>query len=231
VLELAYRADSNSAAREGLWVRVPPAVPGASTIECLASPPDPAHCLGVADLHATYPYLLGLYLGDGMLSLGRRGVWRLRVTLDARYPAIIQPAAEAIAVVSGRRVGHVARPGCIEVNGYWKHWLCILPQHGIGPKHTRPIRLRDWQVRAIESDPRPFVAGLLHSDGSRCINRVKGRGYPRYFFSNLSSDIRDLFGWACALLGIEYRADGPRNVSVARRASVAKLDAFVGPKR
>lgn len=27
MLELAYRADSNSAAREGLWVRVPPAVP------------------------------------------------------------------------------------------------------------------------------------------------------------------------------------------------------------
>jgi hypothetical protein len=30
-----------------------------------------------------YAYLLGIYLGDGCVSLGARGVTRLRVTLDA----------------------------------------------------------------------------------------------------------------------------------------------------
>ena len=63
------------------------------------------------------------------------------------------------------------------------------------------------------------------------MNRVRGYVYPRYFFTNMSSDIRQLFAWACSLVGVDCRADGPRNISVARRESVAILDGFVGPKR
>ena len=33
------------------------------------------------------------------------------------------------------------------------------------------------------------------------------------------------------LIGVEYRQDGPWNISVARRRSVAILDEFIGPKR
>jgi hypothetical protein len=55
--------------------------------------------------------------------------------------------------------------------------------------------------------------------------------YPRYNFSNASADIRKLFCDACDLLGIEWRVMNARNISVARRASVARLDEFVGPKR
>src|SRR2546423_9554335 len=36
-----------------------------------------------------YAYLLGLYLGDGCLSEGRGSVYKLRITLDQRYPGII----------------------------------------------------------------------------------------------------------------------------------------------
>lgn len=54
--------------------------------------------------------------------------------------------------------------------------------------------------------------------------------YPRYFFSNASSDIRNLFMWSCDLIGVEYRPDGARQISVARRQSVATLDEFIGPK-
>ena len=71
---------------------------------------------------------------------------------------------------------------------------------------------------------------MIHSDGCRCINRVKGFEYPRYFFSNLSADIRELFIETCATVGVESRLAGPRNVSVARRSSVAILDRLVGPK-
>ena len=34
--------------------------------------------------YGPYAYLLGLYLGDGCISAGRRGVWHIRITLDAR---------------------------------------------------------------------------------------------------------------------------------------------------
>ena len=53
----------------------------------------------------TYAYLLGLYLGDGCLSEHRRGVYRLRISLDARHPSIIDECARAVAAVArGRRV-------------------------------------------------------------------------------------------------------------------------------
>lgn len=182
------------------------------------------------EIGPAYAYLLGLYLGDGMLSMGRRNVWRLRITLDTRYPMIIAKGRQAMTDVSCRRSGATDRPGCVEISGYWKHWICLFPQHGHGPKHLRPIRLEGWQRHAVVAHPERFLGGMIHSDGCRVLNRVRGYIYPRYFFSNLSDDIRDLLSWACSMLGIESRPDGPRNVAVSRRASVEILDTFVGPK-
>jgi hypothetical protein len=55
--------------------------------------------------------------------------------------------------------------------------------------------------------------------------------YPRYEFSNASAEVRALFGEACDRLGIDWKQNKPRNLSVARRDSVRILDEFVGPKR
>ncbi len=82
----------------------------------------------------------------------------------------------------------------------------------------------------VDRFPAPFLRGLIHSDGCRVLNWVNGTAYPRYHFSNASSDIRDLFGRACDRLGISWRQNNARNLSVARRESVRELDAFVGPK-
>ncbi len=233
MLELADRADSNSAVREDVWVQVPLAAPAVSENgdRCRATPRDAVRCLDFKALGRAYPYLFGLYLGDGMLTLARRNVWRLRLTLDSKYPGIIARAKEAISEVGGRSAGETARPGSVELYTNWKHWICLFPQHGPGPKHAREIRLEPWQVRLISRYPDAFLAGLIHSDGCRCLNRVKGYEYPRYFFSNESADIRAMFGMACALVGVDYRPAGPRNVSVARRRSVETLDRLVGPKR
>jgi hypothetical protein len=67
------------------------------------------------------------------------------------------------------------------------------------------------------------------------MNRVVSGGrhyaYPRYTFSNVSDDIRGIFCDTCDALGIEWRRMNAKNISVAKRASVARLDEFVGPKR
>jgi Homeodomain-like domain len=185
-----------------------------------------------------YAYLLGTYLGDGFLARSRRGVYRLRITLDDRYPGIIAECkAAAEAVLPRNEVGTVRRvgQGCSDVSVFSKTLICLFPQHGPGPKHTRPIRLVDWQQRLVQTEPQSFLRGLIHSDGCRFINPVrhgeKLYEYPRYNFSNASADIRQLFCDACDLLGIEWRVMNARNISVARRASVARLDEFVGPKR
>ena len=85
---------------------------------------------------AAYCYVLGLYLGDGCISRDRR-VWRLRITLDKKYPAIIDRCREAIdMLMPGQRAGIVQQAkGCAEVTLYSKHWPCLLPQHGPGKKH------------------------------------------------------------------------------------------------
>ncbi|MEU0060012.1 hypothetical protein [Streptomyces sp. NPDC006334] len=58
--------------------------------------------------------------------------------------------------------------------------------------------------------------------------------YPRYFFTNVSDDIRRLYTDTLDKLGVEWtqctRNGDPLNISVARKASVALLDAHVGPK-
>jgi hypothetical protein len=133
-------------------------------------------------------------------------------------------------------VGRRVRRGAVDLWCYSKHWPCLLPQCGPGKKHTRRIELEPWQSAiALNSHPEEFVRGLLHSDGCRSINRVTARTgrryeYVRYQFSNRSGDIRALFTQACERLAIEWRQMNGHTISVARRSSVTRLDAFVGPK-
>jgi hypothetical protein len=189
---------------------------------------------------ADYGYLLGLYLGDGYINpLGPRGVWILRISCDDHWPGLQDECARAIgAVMPHNKVGRVAAPGCHTISAYSKHWPCLLPQHGPGVKHNRPIVLEPWQLALLSADPKPFLRGLFHSDGCRITNwtvrpvggEPKRYEYPRYFFSNRSEDILGLCTWALDLLDIRWRRSNAWHISVARREAVAALDEFVGPK-
>jgi len=152
--------------------------------------------------------------------------------LDKRYPGIVESARRAVDWLTCRESSLVSAPGCYVVQAYSKHWACVFPHAGTGPKHERPICLQAWQLWLVEMHPQEFLRGLVHSDGCRVMNRVKqGRyAYPRYHFTNASDDIRRLFAWACGLVGVETRPNNARNLSVARRRSVAILDEFIGPK-
>src|SRR3954471_6157554 len=93
-----------------------------------------------------YAYLLGAYLGDGSISLHPRGVWRLRVTCDTKYPGIVDAVRAAMDAVRGRPGASIQRlpSNCVDVSMYWKHWPCLIPQHGPGRKHDRKIELVSW---------------------------------------------------------------------------------------
>jgi hypothetical protein len=190
----------------------------------------------------SYAYLLGMYLGDGHVSVTKRNTWFLRVSLDGLYPEIVEECRDAIGITTlGGKTQVYGRAGSRvnTVQSGWKGWPDALPQLGRGMKHLRPIVLTDWQQDIVDEHPKQFIRGLIHSDGCRTINRFKtklpsGRvaeyAYPRYFFSNLSEDIRRLFCEACEALGIRWTLSNPRNVSVSHRKSVALLEQFVGPK-
>jgi hypothetical protein len=179
----------------------------------------------------TYSYLLGLYLGDGFVSRCRR-VWSLRVTLDAKYPRIVDRYREAIdALMPGQHAATRRRAdSCLEVSLYSKHWPCLLPQHGPGKKHLRPIRLEPWQEVLVKAATKEFVRGLIDSDGCRVVANDRGVKSVRYHFSNRSDDIRVLFCAGLDDLGIPWTRPSRYQVAVYRKAAVARLDEFVGPK-
>jgi hypothetical protein len=189
-----------------------------------------------------YAYLLGMYLGDGCISLCPRGVFKLRIVLDQRYPNIIDECARAMRDVRTSRtmaVGRVLNTGCVELYAYWRHWPCVFPQHGLGPKHLRRIGLNPWQQRILEEHPHWLLRGLIHSDGWRGMNLVrrplkggiKSYAYPMYQFDNTSSDIRAIFCASCEVIGVSWRQMNERTIAVSRRADVERLDAVIGPKR
>lgn len=195
-------------------------------------------CGNPGELDGAYVYLLGLYLGDGYLTRARRNVWRLRIFQDQRYVGLIEQCRDTIRSITEREAGTVAKLGCVEIYSNWKHWLCLFPPHGPGPKHLRPIALRDWQMALARQFSRDLLRGLIHSDGCRSINRVrrptkagtKEYEYVRYYFTNASPDIRELFSAACDRIGVDWRVMTERVISVARRSSVETLDSFIGPK-
>jgi hypothetical protein len=196
----------------------------------------PGHDFGA--LPEAYVYLLGMYLGDGHIVECPKRVYRLTIAMDAQYPEIIGECSRAVAMLvpgAAPRLQLQKNSRCVFVIKYSRSWPCLFPQHGPGRKHERPIVLSSWQQTLVTTAPEAFLRGLIHSDGCRFINPIrhgeKLYEYPRYNFSNASADIRQLFCDACDLLGIEWRVMNARNISVARRASVARLDEFVGPKR
>ncbi|MGO8770007.1 MAG: LAGLIDADG family homing endonuclease [Mycobacterium sp.] len=180
---------------------------------------------------AAYCYLLGLYLGDGCISRSRR-VWRLRIILDDKYPGIIDRCREAIDVLMpGQRAAalHLSK-NCTEVSLYSKHWPCLLPQHGPGRKHLRPIRLEPWQEVLVKEATQEFIRGLIDSDGCRVVANDRGVRSVRYHFSNRSDDIRGLFTAALDELGIPWTRSSRYVIAIYRKVAVARLDEFVGPK-
>jgi hypothetical protein len=196
------------------------------------------HGSGCGVLHAlsalpptAYCYALGLYLGDGCISQSQR-VWRLRITLDRKYPGIINRCCAAIdQLMPGQRASIYPQPkGCVVVSHYSKHWTCLFPQHGPGRKHTRPIRLEPWQDVLVKQATEEFIRGLIDSDGCRVVANDRGVRSVRYHFSNRSDDIRNLFCAALDELGIPWTRPSQFVIAIYRKAAVARLDEFVGPK-
>jgi hypothetical protein len=126
-------------------------------------------------------------------------------------------------------------PGCIVVGSYWKAWPVVFPQHAPGRKHERRIELADWQADLARAAPESLVRGLIESDGTRYVaNQRVGRkvySYARYEFSNRSEDIKRIFCDHLDLLGIGWTRPHAMSIAISRRADVAALDRFVGPKR
>ncbi|WP_374209045.1 helix-turn-helix domain-containing protein [Kitasatospora sp. A2-31] len=137
----------------------------------------------------------------------------------------------------------VRRTRCRDVKVYSGHLTCYFPQHGPGRKHERTIALQPGQQEVVDAHPQDFLRGLVHSDGCRITNWTvrtvggvrKRYEYPRCFFTNTSTDIIRLFTDTLDAVGVQWKASKPRatgqvDISVARKDSVALMDAHIGAK-
>lgn len=186
---------------------------------------------------AAYTYLLGQYLGDGHITTGPKTVV-LSIACCDGWPGIMDEVEQVIRRVVTASVHRAHKIGCTAVASPSNHWLHLFPQHGPGMKHQRMITLDAWQRRLAEAHPEQLIRGLIHSDGCRVTNKVRRTlkdgdrwyEYPRYFFSNQSSDIHGILIAALDQLGIAWRFNRSNAISIAKRAAVARMDEFVGPK-
>jgi hypothetical protein len=120
-----------------------------------------------------YPYLLGLYLGDGCLTPCPRDVFKLRIACAERYPGLVRECELAMAEVlpnKSNKVGRTRKTNerCWDVYSFSKHWPCLFPQHGPGRKHERRIELTPWQQELVDLDPGPWSAGCSTRTGAGC---------------------------------------------------------------
>jgi Homeodomain-like domain len=178
-----------------------------------------------------YAELLGIYLGDGCISRQGR-TWQLRISLDSRHTFILSEIDGLLRrCFPGHKVGRTAahEGRCSIPWVYSSHLPCLFPQHGLGKKHERLIRLEPWQEVLVTASPWRFLRGCIWTDGCSFINRTGPYEYLSYDFANLSQGILDLFAHASDLVGVEYRRY-ERSIRIYRRASVALMEEHVGLK-
>jgi hypothetical protein len=184
-----------------------------------------------------YAELLAMYLGDGFISIGPR-TQRLRITLDLKYPRIIEMAAALVTRCFPRNKVDIVESGqgnWVNISVYSSHLICLFPQHGPGKKHDRRITLEPWQEALVDDYSWAFLRGLVVTDGCSFINRTGQYEYLSYHFSNYSEDIARLFADACDRIGVFYRLTNQRegrlwDIRINRRESVALMHRHVGLK-
>ena len=183
-----------------------------------------------------YSYLLGMYLGDGTLSVSRRGVYRLRVVMDIRYPGIIAACVATMQAVMPRKPRACPTPPLPRRRrsaAHSKSWPILFPQHGPGPQASS-VAIELVRLAAEKSSgghPREFIRGL------HPLRRLPG-AQPRQrqglsallLQPGLGRHPPPVLRRPASKISVEYRLNRWDSVSIARAPSVAILDSFIGPK-
>jgi DNA-binding transcriptional regulator WhiA len=136
-------------------------------------------------------YIVGIALGDGNLSRPNGRATRLRITCDARYPAMAETMAQSLSTLfPDNRVSIVRTPRkdtYFNISVYsnlldkWMPWKV-----GNGSKFEQNAHVPLWIKQDTEC-ARQCLRGLLQTDGSI----YRDRGYLMINFCNNTKSLAD----------------------------------------
>jgi hypothetical protein len=100
---------------------------------------------------------------------------------------------------------------------------------GISATGTSPA---DVETSSICTSTRRNLRGARVANWAtrKVAGKTKRYDYPRWQFTNVSTDIRGLCCWALDLVDIPWRQSNAKTISVSTRAGVARLDELIGLK-
>ncbi len=134
------------------------------------APPCP-RCDGAALDEPAYAELLGWYLGDGHITLGRRGVYALHIYNDQRYVVLNGHIKELDAPgEAGQSPPQPPDAGVHQHDGLLEALAVPVPPARPGRKHDRPSASSAGSGESSTTHPADLLRGLFHSDGSRTNN-------------------------------------------------------------
>jgi hypothetical protein len=176
----------------------------------------------------SYSYILGLYLGDGYIN-PVNNTYLLKITMDSKYQLLNDYVLKQLHILfptnSVNRIKH--KHYNMDILSVYNPYLDILfPHLGKGLKYKRKIELQDWQKDLL--NPVAFIQGLIHSDGCFYIHYNK---YPAFCFSNMSTDIKQLFINAINSIDIKptYKDINKKNIYIYGKHA-KKLLELIGTK-
>lgn len=159
-----------------------------------------------------YVYILGLYLADGCISKFPR-TFRLRLFFHSENNEdIIQRSIKSLSrLFPKNKINILKRKDCkCKVVSLYNSALDeIFPQHGIGPKSSRVLKLTKWQKSAITKHTGTFLKGLFDGDGSRYFNNA--RQLECVQFTNKSKELLEWFTDGLDKFNIKYCLTYPKS--------------------
>ena len=177
--------------------------------------------------------MMGVYLGDGHLEVRRfrpdsvKASYRLHIACDIKYPRLIDYSVDALQkLLPGVYVGEQVYSNCVRVRASSKALEFLFPK-----KFNDEVDLTDEQLFATQLYPKPFIEGLIHSDG--CIHLTKDRGYLQYSLGNRSETVLNLFQDRLDELEIfsfQSRSGSNGSVWVKRQADTLRMQEFIRSK-
>lgn len=180
-----------------------------------------------------YSFLLGMYLGDGHIFQLER-TQRFTITNDKKYETLNNLIIECGKILFESNPYVFDRESrnrgkSLDIIFHKTTMSLFFPQHGRGKKHSRDIKLEQWQLDII--DHVQLLKGLMFSDGSSYVDNQSN--ILKYNFSNKSDDIHSICRRCLDILNIEYHIQIKKNANytmIHKKSESDKLFELIGTK-